>query len=663
MNKQEIENSIQSIKSKLQSYRQLVVSIRSDSSKRRKIEGGLGDIERDVGLIETYGNQNGFTEVQLEDLTTIVSDDCFESKYISRIIRCLNPVNTVSSDSVLNLLGCINIFKQKDQINVLKWLTTSYIYFDTNAKLTLEKCYGILFSYLEYEYLSPYICMLLYYSTTAQKVTVYRVRYIYSLLQKVTTTGQGGICIYILLSLYVHFYNNVKLPSKPKSNKGMNIFIYGDKNWRERMSKINKSKPEQLEFTYITKRRGYLLPQISNNLNKELNIHTEQYNSSSSSSMKSKTIVTFTDIHSPSSFITSLFDKNVTLFLPSQGINIINNLYFCIYTSLFPTSGYIYRYNNVLRYILEDIYSRGDIKQAVYIMNYIYEYTLFTHEISDVIKEYMYKYCSTFTLDDLSPLLFSLLSYLPLLSFDELYQNILHPISTLFLSLPSSSSSSSSSPIYLYIHSITNLLYNYRTYIYQTIEANEEQLSLYTKTMNSLCKYLDQLFYQFFTLNNRDYLMYKEILVLSPYIHIISQLGHILIKYYQCISVYKTLHPSSSSLQFNNMNTYMSTYMNIYYKNKPLSTSNQKNRGNYALFDSNCPIIQSIISIAETKIPFTLYSIYSISTYYNQFQLSNEDTNDKTMKPSFLRYLSLHGYFGISEFKDFFSRKRDMNLS
>lgn len=163
-----------------------------------------------------------------------------------RLPGLLIPNKPVLSRTVIRISSSLGLSPSKPnlktQIALLKWLCTVHPFLEDSH--IINSLYTVLFNYLNYESLRPYLCSLLFISTTLESVQPWRFDSLLQIKNKNRDPRTSGY-VDALLSLYTQFKPFLQAPPDMKWSDSKNSIVQPDEKLLEKIIHAfgNTNKP------------------------------------------------------------------------------------------------------------------------------------------------------------------------------------------------------------------------------------------------------------------------------------------------------------------------------------------------------------------------------------------------------------------------------------
>ncbi|KAL4220762.1 hypothetical protein ACF0H5_021156 [Mactra antiquata] len=204
------------------------------SAKSRQKFRGNTELISALECIEHTALNKGLSPEHISSLVDVAAAGIQVETVCKRIIKSLIPQTYVKEEAALK---CISwICTRNPSINIqcllLRWIIVIYDYIDTRTNL--HGMYGVLFHFLHYRVMMPYICHLLYLFTRKEDVRLFRVRF---LLQYQKDMGPQPF-LTGLLSIYRYYYPSLVHVVNTRSYKS--FFPTYDKKWSSVIQQVRE---------------------------------------------------------------------------------------------------------------------------------------------------------------------------------------------------------------------------------------------------------------------------------------------------------------------------------------------------------------------------------------------------------------------------------------
>uniref|UniRef100_UPI00358E5A2A centromere protein I-like n=1 Tax=Myxine glutinosa TaxID=7769 RepID=UPI00358E5A2A len=184
-------------------------------------------VSRNIKILERHSQVCGIEPLVLENLLRVIIKKTFTVQVRRRLLKCLVPVSVVPGNAPVIAVAhlCMETLPATLQVGVVQWLI---VVFDlVENKDDFHGLYGMIFHFVQFENLSPYVCHLLYLLTRKEDVKRFRVE---KLLRLIAAQGDNRQPhLRGLLSLYKTFRPDCVPMSVPSNT--MNCFPTVNRAW------------------------------------------------------------------------------------------------------------------------------------------------------------------------------------------------------------------------------------------------------------------------------------------------------------------------------------------------------------------------------------------------------------------------------------------------
>ncbi|KAG5357940.1 Centromere protein I [Yarrowia sp. B02] len=191
-------------------------------------------------------NNSGLSPEHVDSVVkTLVSSSC-PAFLANQLPRLLIPNKPVLSRTVIRISSALGLSPSKPslktQISLLKWLCTVHPFLEDGQ--IVNSLYTVLFNYLNYESLRPYLCSLLFVSTTSEAVQPWRYDTLLQIKNKNRDPRTSGY-VDALLTLYSQFKPFLQAPSDMKWSESKTPTVSPDEKLLEKIIHVmgNTNKP------------------------------------------------------------------------------------------------------------------------------------------------------------------------------------------------------------------------------------------------------------------------------------------------------------------------------------------------------------------------------------------------------------------------------------
>ncbi|CAJ2507310.1 Uu.00g084960.m01.CDS01 [Anthostomella pinea] len=372
-----------------------------------------------VEALTSLSYDQGLLPADLNELIDLITTPSFlDQASLASIVRSLYPATTVGDEIVIKAVGCLGHGQLKPSLTIqgalLKWLIM--IHHIMEKQDVLSQMYSVLFNLLDTAAIRPQLCHLLALITRRRHVRPHRIQTLLSLSRQTgndpTLTG--------LLRVYKDYYPEIIVGEATRGKAS--AFKHPDPRWRERLDEIQQAHAQRatsrserpLDSFRVARHRqngkkGNLIPEV----------HTSHATEQS---------VTLEEIEN----VDGLVKKLETIELPNQLIAVLGDPLLQKVMLLRPQAEAQQRASNWLNSYAHDLMS-GDAVNLVDILEALKAYVSATKTIPPVFFPFFNDYMKIWGGRDGKDLVLDILTYTPLLDFQELYSGIFKSLETSIL--------------------------------------------------------------------------------------------------------------------------------------------------------------------------------------------------------------------------------------
>ncbi|KAL3846578.1 hypothetical protein ACJMK2_017554 [Sinanodonta woodiana] len=209
------------------------------ADSKLKIKGNEA-LHKSLEVIERTATSSGLSPEQILQLVDVAASGKQAETVSKKLIKLLIPATKVPEVAVLKAISwiCTNRPSMTIQCLLVRWIIVVYDYIDGRDRL--HGLYGLLFRFLHFHSMLPYMCQLLYFLTRREDVKLYRVR---QLLELQKNLGSQPYLTGLLL-IYKHYQPG--LLSVVINRKYKSFFPTYDRKWSA-MVRLIQEKSNPLE--------------------------------------------------------------------------------------------------------------------------------------------------------------------------------------------------------------------------------------------------------------------------------------------------------------------------------------------------------------------------------------------------------------------------------
>ncbi|KAI1633685.1 Mis6-domain-containing protein [Biscogniauxia mediterranea] len=372
-------------------------------------------VKPDVETLASLSYDQGLLPAELNELVDLVTTPNFlDQASLASIVRSLYPATTVSSDVVVKVVGCLGHGKLKPSLTVqgalLRWLVMIYHIIENQA--VLSQSYAVLFNLLDTAAIRAQLCHLLALITRRRHVRPYRIQ---SLLSLSRQTGNDPP-LTGLLRVFKDYYPEIIVGEATRGKAS--AFKHPDPQWRERLDEIQRDHAERVTSRSegplsafrvarhrFSGRKSHLIPEV----------HTSHATENS---------VTLEEIENVDGFV----KKIESIELPNQLIAVLGDPLLQKFLLLRPQAEAHQRASNWLSAYAQDLMSEGSDAHLIDVLEMLKSYVSAMKDLPPLFLTFFSEYFEIWNGREGKDTIFEILSYTPLLNFQELFAGIFKPL-------------------------------------------------------------------------------------------------------------------------------------------------------------------------------------------------------------------------------------------
>ncbi|KAK6610624.1 hypothetical protein H4I96_02222 [Botrytis cinerea] len=357
--------------------------------------------------------EEGLSNASLEKLVDILTlPNELDQGSIGNLIKHLYPASKVPDAVVIKVVGALGHGKAKPsyaaQAALLKWIVLVYDVLE-NRKI-LSQLYAVLFNLLDTIALRSHLCHVLSLITRRKHVRPFRIQ---ALMQWTRKAGHDPALVG-LMRVYKDYYPEVIVGDVTSGRAS--VFTHPNREWRERLGRIQEDHLQRTEDTLVSTHQNF---RISRKTAKERKhgllpeVHT---------SYAQDTSITLEEVGDVDEFI----QKLEKIELPNQLVASIHDPLLQKLLHLRSSETTLQRIDYWLLAFFEDQLENGRSSetQIADMLELILQYTRFTKKLPSACFSYLESLLPCWNGITNRDIILELLSYTPIGSFDDLYQNI-----------------------------------------------------------------------------------------------------------------------------------------------------------------------------------------------------------------------------------------------
>ncbi|KAI1776159.1 Mis6-domain-containing protein [Hypoxylon cercidicola] len=366
----------------------------------------LTQLQYDQGLLpEDLG--------QLIDLVTTPS--FLDQASLGNIVRNLYPATPVNDDIIVRVVGCLGHGKLKPSLAIqgalLKWLVMIYHIVDNQA--VLSSTYSILFNLLDTAAIRKQLCHLLALITRRRHVRPYRIQ---SLLSLSRQTGNDP-AVTGLLRVFKDYYPEIIVGEATRAK--VSAFKHPDPQWRERLDEIQQDHAARSKNRAERPLDAFRVARNVANGKSSSQILVEVHTSNATENS-----VTLEEIESVDGFVKNL----ERIELPNQLIAVLGDPLLQKLLALKPHPEAHRRASNWLSSYGRDLMSGESGIDPTDSLEMLKTYVSSTKTFSPIFFIFFNEYLKIWDGHNGRDLVLTILSYMPLVNFTELFNGIFQPL-------------------------------------------------------------------------------------------------------------------------------------------------------------------------------------------------------------------------------------------
>ncbi|KAI1075280.1 Mis6-domain-containing protein [Whalleya microplaca] len=372
-------------------------------------------IKPSIENLASLSYDKGILPADLDQLVDLITTPSFlDQASLGSIVRNLYPATTVSDDVIIRVIGCLGHGKLKPSLalqgSLLKWLVMVYHIIQKQA--TLSRSYSVLFNLLDTAAIRTQLCHLLALITRRRHVRPFRIQALLSLSRQ---TGNDP-ALTGLLRVFKDYYPEIIVGEATRGKAS--AFKHPDPQWRERLDEIQRAHAKRrmerterpLDAFRVARKRtngkgSSLVPEV----------HTSHATENS---------VTLEEIENVEGFVKKL----ETIELPNQLIAVLGDPLLQKLLVLRPQSEAHQRASNWLTSYGQDLMIDDASARSGDIFEMLKAYVSNTKTFPRVFLAFFSEFLKIWNGHDSQVLILDILSYIPILNFQELSVGIFEPL-------------------------------------------------------------------------------------------------------------------------------------------------------------------------------------------------------------------------------------------
>lgn len=369
------------------------------------------NIKPTVEHLVSLAYDQGLLPADLSELINLVTTPSFlDQASLAAIIRNLYPATSVSGDIIIKVVGCLGHGKLKPSLTIqaalLKWLVM--IQNVVESRDPLLRAYPVLFNLLDTAALRTYACHLLALITRRRHVRPFRIQALLSLSRQ---TGNDP-ALTGLLRVYKDYYPEIVVGDATRGKASS--FNHPDTQWRERLDEIQRLHAQRRASRSKTPLDAFRVARHRLKGTKELpipEVHTSRATEDS---------ITLEEIESVDNFVKNL-EK---IELPNQLIAILGDPLLQKLLLLRPHARAHQRACNWLNSYAQDIMAGDADIPLTDMLSTLRGYITATKTLPPILLALLREILNSWDGVEGRKLILDILTYTPLVDFDELHLNL-----------------------------------------------------------------------------------------------------------------------------------------------------------------------------------------------------------------------------------------------
>ncbi|KAL7931174.1 Mis6 domain-containing protein, partial [Trichoderma chlorosporum] len=373
----------------------------------------VASIKPTIASLTSLAYEHGLPPSALDELVgLLVTPSHLDQASLAAIARNLYPVLRVSRHVTIRVIGALGHGNLKPSLNIqvalLKWLIMIHHVLETPA--VLAQAYGVLFNLLDTAAIRPNVCHLLALITRRKHVKPFRIQ---ALLNLSRQTANDPYLIG-LLRVFKDYYPEIILGELVRGRAS--AFKHPDITWKERLQEIQDAYALQSEKNSRRVLDGFQVNRTTGRAQGRRAvpaIHTSHVNENA---------VTLEEIENVTGFVQNM-DR---MELPNQLVAVLADPLLQKLLLLRPNAEAYQRVANWLNSVLQNVID-GDADEATLweVLDVVREFVVQSKSIPPVFLNFFARFFQQWNGSGQRGYILQILSYAPLLEFQELYEHIL----------------------------------------------------------------------------------------------------------------------------------------------------------------------------------------------------------------------------------------------
>ncbi|KAI8957141.1 Mis6-domain-containing protein [Daldinia sp. FL1419] len=401
-----------------QDIREILADVVEASKLTAKQRGS--NVKPSVEKLTSLSYEQGLLPDDLGQLIDLVTTPNFlDQASLGNLIRNLYPVDRVNINLVVKVIGSLGHGKLKPSLNVqgalLKWVVMIHHIIENQA--ILSRSYSVLFNLLDTAAIRKQLCHLLALITRRRHVRPHRIQ---SLLSLSRQTGNDP-AVTGLLRVYKDYYPEIIVGEATRAKAS--AFKHPDPQWRERLDEIQQAHAERNANRAERPLNTFRIARNRTN-GKGSSIFPEVHTSNATENS-----VTLEEIENVDGFVRNL----ERIELPNQLIAVLGDPLLQKLLVLKPDAEAHQRVSSWLASYGQDLLSGESNLDPSDGLEILKNYVTSTKTFPPIFLDFFTEYLKVWDGHDGRDSIFAILSYLPLLNYQELSSNIFQALETKIL--------------------------------------------------------------------------------------------------------------------------------------------------------------------------------------------------------------------------------------
>ncbi|KAI1468525.1 Mis6-domain-containing protein [Daldinia caldariorum] len=368
-----------------------------------------------VEKLASLSYEQGLLPDDLSQLIDLVTTPNFlDQASLGNLIRNLYPVETVSIEVVVKIIGSLGHGKLKPSLNIqgalLRWLVMVHHIIENQA--ILSRSYSVLFNLLDTAAIRKQLCHLLALITRRRHVRPYRIQ---SLLSLSRQTGNDP-AVTGLLRVYKDYYPEIIVGEATRAKAS--AFKHPGPQWRERLDEIQQAHAERSAIRAEHPLNAFRVARSRAN-GKGSSLFPEVHTSNATENS-----VTLEEIENVDGFVKNL----ERIELPNQLIAVLGDPLLQKLLVLKPDTEAHQRVSSWLASYGQDLISGESNMDPTDGLEILNNYVSSTKNFPPIFFAFFTEYLKIWNGRDGRNLIMTILSYMPLIDFQELSARILQAL-------------------------------------------------------------------------------------------------------------------------------------------------------------------------------------------------------------------------------------------